>query len=100
MMNQNMIRKLQKIQREMEEAQKEIEETVFTGSAGGIITIEMTGNKFVQNVEIDPECLDKDDVEMLQDTMVAAINDVMNKIDKETEAVMSKYSAMLPNMPF
>ncbi len=99
-MNQGMIRKLQKIQKEMEETQRELEETVFIGNAGGMVTVHVTGDKLLQEIKINPECLNPEDADLVQDTIVAAMADAMTKIAMETEKRMSKYTAMMPNIPF
>lgn len=93
-MNPGMIKKLQKMQKEMVAAQKELEASVFYGSAGGnMVQVEFTGNKVMQNMNIDTEALDlPEDMDILQDTIIAAINDCMKKIDDETESVMSKFT--------
>ena len=93
-MNPSMIKKLQKMQRDMVQAQKELEASIFYGSAGGkMVEVEFTGNKEMQNIKINPEAVEgPEDIEMLQDTIVAAINDCMNKIDSETESVMSQFT--------
>ena len=93
-MNPGMIKKLQKMQKEMVAAQKELEASVFYGSAGGkMVQVEFTGDKKMQNINIGTEGLDlPEDMEILQDTVVAAVNDCMKKIDDETESVMSKFT--------
>jgi DNA-binding YbaB/EbfC family protein len=89
-----MIKKLQKMQRDMVQAQKELEASTFYGSAGGnMVKVEFSGGKQMQRITIDPDIIgDPDDIEILQDTIVAAINDCMNKIDAETERVMSQFT--------
>lgn len=93
-MNPGMIKKLQKMQRDMVNAQKELEASTFYGSAGGnMVKVEFTGDKKMQRITIDPDLIgDPDDIDILQDTIVAAINDCMNKIDAETESVMSQFT--------
>ena len=93
-MNPGMIKKLQKMQRDMVKAQKELEESTFYGSAGGkIVTVEFTGDKRMQNITINPEAIEgPEDIEMLQDTIVAAVNDCTKQIDSETESVMSQFT--------
>jgi len=93
-MNPGMIKKLQKMQRDMVNAQKELEASTFYGSAGGkMVTVEFTGDKKMQRISIDPAAIeDADDLELLQDTIVAAVNDCMKKIDTETESVMSQFT--------
>jgi len=78
-----MLQQLQGIQQEMLEAQEEIAEQTFTATAGGgIVEAVVTGDRKVQNLIIDPEVVDPDDVEMLQDLIIAAINKAMEQIDE------------------
>lgn len=93
-MNPNMIKKLQKMQRDMVHAQKELEHSTFYGSAGGkMVTVEFTGDKKMKNITIDPEAIEsQDDIEMLQDTIIAAVNDCIKQIESETESVMSQFT--------
>ncbi len=93
-MNPGMIKKLQKMQKDMVQAQKELEASTFYGSAGGqIIKVEFTGDRKMTNITINPEAIESpDDLEMLQDTIVAAVNDCIKKIDEETESVMSEFT--------
>jgi DNA-binding YbaB/EbfC family protein len=93
-MNPGMIKKLQKMQREMVQAQQELEASTFYGSAGGkMVEVELFGSKMMKNITINPDAIeDKEDIEMLQDTIVAAVNDCMKKIDDETQSVMSKFT--------
>lgn len=93
-MNPGMIKKLQKMQRDMVNAQKELEASTFYGSAGGkIVEVEFFGNKTMKDIRINPDAIeDKEDIEMLQDTIIAAVNDCMKKINDETESVMSQFT--------
>ena len=93
-MNPGMIKKLQKMQRDMVNAQRELEASTFYGSAGGkIVMVEFTGDRKMKNITIDPEAIESaDDLEILQDTIIAAINDCISKIDEETESVMSEFT--------
>ncbi len=97
-MNPQLIKKMQKMQKDMMTAQKEIEGSTFTGKAGGgMVVVEVMGTKLVKSVKIDPEAIeDKEDIEMLQDTIVAAMNDAMNKIDETTEATMGEFTKGMP----
>ncbi len=97
-MNQQAMMKLRKLQKEMADAQKRLEQTSFTGKAGGgMVSIEMLGNHTVQKVTIDPEAVEsKEDIEMLEDTIVAAFNDALKKIEEETNRVMGPFTAGLP----
>ncbi len=90
---QKLMQQAQAMQREMEKEQNAISEKVFEStSGGGAVRIEMTGDKKIQALEIKPEVVDPDDVEMLQDLIMAAFNDCTVKIDEETDAVMGKYT--------
>lgn len=93
-MNPSMMKKLQKMQRDMVQAQKELEASTFYGSAGGkMVEVEFTGDKKMTNIKIDPEAVESpEDIEMLQDTIIAAVNDCMKKIDSETQSVMSQFT--------
>jgi len=93
-MNPNMMKKLQKMQRDMVLAQKELEASTFYGSAGGkMVTVEFTGDKKMRNIVIDPDALEsKEDLELIQDTIIAAVNDCIKKIESETENVMSQFT--------
>ena len=93
-MNPGMIKKLQKMQKDMVNAQQELEASTFYGSAGGqLVKVEFTGDKRMKNLSIDPESIEfPEDLEMLQDTIISAINDCIKKIDEETESVMSEFT--------
>jgi len=93
-MNPGMMKKLQKMQRDMVKAQQELEASTFYGSAGGkMVEVEFFGNKQMKNIAISPEAIeDKDDIELLQDMINAAVNDCMRKIDEETQSVMSQFT--------
>ena len=87
-MNQAQMMKLRKMQKEMMEAQERLENTVFEGTAGGAVT----GNHEVVEINIDPEAID--DVEMVQDMLVSALNDVNKKIEAETQKLMGGFNGM------
>ncbi len=93
-MNQNMIKKIQQMQRDMVKAQQELEASTFYGSAGGqMVKVEIFGNKQMKNLFIDPEAIEStEDLEMLQDTIIAAVNDCIRKIDEETESIMTQFT--------
>ena len=100
-MNPGMIKKLQKLQKEMMETQKELENATFIGTAGGVVTVEMKGTKIITDIKILPEAVEgPDDIDMLQDTIMAAVNNAMSIVDKTTEEKMSKYSAGLGGFGF
>ncbi len=100
-MNPSMIKKLQQMQKDMMKAQKELEASTFYGSAGGgAVKVEFNGSKEMQRIDINYDAFDlPEDAEMLQDTIIAAINDCMKKIDDETQATMGQFSQGLGGMP-
>jgi nucleoid-associated protein EbfC len=99
-MNQAMIKKLQKMQKDMMKAQKELEETEFTGSAGGVVTITAKGTKEILAVSIKPEAVDPEYIADLEEMVLLATNDVMRQIDEKTQEVMSPFAGGMPGMPF
>ena len=97
MNQQAMLKKIKKLQDEMIATQKEIEEASFYASSGGVVTVEVKGNKQLVSVEIDEyfEAESKDDYEMLADMIVAASSQAYREIEKVTEEKMGKYQSML-----
>lgn len=95
----NLMKQAQKMQKQMEDAQKEIESKSFEASVGGgAVTVTVTGKKQVTGVTIKPEVVDPDDVEMLEDLVLTAINEALKKADEETSALMGKLTGGL-NIP-
>lgn len=87
----NMLKQVQKMQRQMEEMQKELEQKeVEATSGGGAVTVKVTGKKALLEVKIDPEVVNKDEVEMLEDMIVAAVNEAFRKADEMMEVEMKK----------
>lgn len=85
----NLMKQAQRMQRQMEESQKELAEKEFTATAGGgAVEITVSGSKEITKVHIDPDAVDPDDVEMLEDMIVAAANEAMKKVDEETQKAM------------
>jgi len=92
-MNPAMMKKIQKMQRDMVKAQKEIEESVFTGrAAGGMVSIEVKGTKEVLKVSINPDAVDPEDVEMLEDVILLALNDAFRQVDEKNESTMGQFT--------
>lgn len=80
-MNKNMLKQAQQLQAKLQKAQEELETTMVQGSAGGgVVKVVMTGKQLVESVEISPEAVD--DVEMLQDLIVAAMNDASKNVQE------------------
>ena len=93
--NMNMIKQAQKMQNDMLKAQAELEAQEYTASSGGgMVTATVTGKKQLIRLDIKPEAVDPDDVEMLEDLIMAAINDGYSKADKVYEEKMGKYGNM------
>lgn len=85
----SMIKQAQKMQEQMMKAQQEIEETeVEASSGGGMVTVKATGKKEILEINIKPEAVDPDDVEMLQDLVMVAVNDALSKADALTQEKM------------
>jgi hypothetical protein len=80
-MNRDMFRELQRMQAQIAQAQQEIEEaTVEASAGGGAVTVVVSGEPRLQSIKIAPEAVDPDDVEMLQDLIVAALNEALEKV--------------------
>ncbi len=94
---QAMMKQAQKLQKDMMNTQKQIEEMEFVGKSS-IVTVKMNGKKQVLSIEIDSESMDKEEIEMLQDMMMIAINDAMKQVDKVTEEKMGVYTKGLPGL--
>jgi len=97
----NLMKQAQRMQRQMEENQKELETKEFTAKAGGgAVTATVTGAKEVKSVVIAPEAVDPDDVEMLQDMIVAAVNEALKQADEASASAMSKMTGGLGGFGF
>ena len=96
-MNQmNMIKQAQKMQQDMLRMQEEMENKEYEATVGGgMVKAVVNGKHTVLSVEINPEAVDPDDVEMLQDMVVAAVNEAMRKAESEASANMSKLTGSL-----
>ena len=97
----NLMKQAQKMQRQMEEAQKQLEDAEVTAKAGGgAVEVTVSGKKEITKVKlseevIDPEAVDPDDVEMLEDLIMAATNEALRQIDEQSQASMSKITGGL-----
>ena len=80
-MNPDMLRQLQQMQAQISKAQQELEESTVEASAGGgAVTVVVSGHPKIESIRIAPEAVDPDDVEMLQDLIVAALNEALEKV--------------------
>lgn len=87
----NLMKQAQRMQRQMEESQKELEEKEFTGKAGGgVVEVTVTGKKEVTKVKLDKEAVDPDDTEMLEDLIMAAVNEALRLVEEASTEAMSK----------
>ena len=87
----NLMKQAQKMQRQMEENQKALEEKEFTATAGGgAVEVTISGKKEVTKVKISEDAVDPDDVEMLEDLIMAAVNEAMKKAEDASAESMSK----------
>ena len=86
-----MIRQAQKMQDEISELQEDIESRDFTATAGGgAVSVTVTGKKTVKALEIKPEVVDPDDIEMLQDLIISGVNEILKEVDDYGAAEMEK----------
>ncbi len=92
----NLMKQAQRMQRQMEEGQKELETKEFTAKAGGgAVEVTVSGKKEVVKVVLAEEVVDPDDIEMLQDLIVAATNEAMRQADEANAALMNKMTGGL-----
>ena len=87
---QQLARQAQKLQQQMTKMQEELEAREFEGSAGGMVQVKANGKKELTQILIKPEAVDPEDVEMLQDMVLAAVNQVMRLVEETSEAEMAK----------
>lgn len=89
----NLMKHAEKMQRQMEEQAKEMETKEFTATAGGgAVEATVSGTKKLLSVKLEEEVVDADDIEMLEDLIVVAVNEAMEKADAESASAMSKFT--------
>lgn len=97
----NLMKQAQRMQRQMEEQQKELETKEFTAAAGGgAVEVTVSGKKELVSVNLAADVVDPDDIEMLQDLIVAATNEALRQAEAASEAVMSKLTGGMGGFPF
>jgi hypothetical protein len=98
----NLMKQAQRMQRQMEEGQKELETKEFTSKAGGgAVEVTVTGKKEIVSVKLSEEAVDPDDIETLQDMIVAATNEALRQADEANNELMSKMTGGLGGgLPF
>lgn len=97
----NLMKQAQRMQRQMEESQKELEEKEITAAAGGgAVEVTINGKKEILKVKLSPEVVDPDDIEMLEDLIVAATNEAIRQIEELSQESMSKITGGLGGFGF
>ncbi len=100
----NLMKQAQRMQKQMEEQAKALEEKTYEASAGGgVVKVVISGKKEITEVHIDPEAVDPEDVEMLEDLVMAAVNEAIRMQDEDQSASMSKITGNmggLGGLPF
>ena len=97
----NLMKQAQKMQKQMEEQAKEMETKEFTATAGGgAVEVTVSGKREVLKVKLEQEVVDPDDVEMLEDLIVAATNEALRKVEEASASAMSRLTGGMPGMPF
>lgn len=98
----NLMKQAQKMQKQMEEAQKQLEEMEVTAAAGGgAVEVTVTGKHEVTKVKLAEDVVDPDDIEMLEDLIMAAVNEAMRKVEEASQQSMSRFTGgMGSGLPF
>jgi len=94
---QAMMKQAQKLQKDMMGAKEEIDNAIFYGKSS-LVNVEMNGKKELLKVKIESKELGNDDIEILEDMILIAVNDAIKKIDQATEEKMGKYTKGLPGL--
>lgn len=94
---QGMMKQMQKLQKEMEKSQEYVNGLEFVGTVpNDLVQVKMNGKRDVLDITLKPEVVDPEDVDMLQDLLIEAFNDVMAKVNAKNSEVMGKYTKNLP----
>lgn len=96
----NLMKQAQKMQQEMMKAQDELaEKTVEASAGGGVVTVVATGAKEIREIRIAKEVVDPDDIETLQDLVLAAVNEALRQADEMAKNIMGGLAGGLGNIP-
>lgn len=96
----NLMKQAQKMQRQMEESQKALEEKEFTASVGGgAVEVTISGKKEVTKIKLSEEAVDPEDIETLEDLIMAAVNEALRQVETESQSAMSKLTGGM-GLPF
>ena len=97
----NLMKQAQRMQRQLEEKQEELKNKTWTATAGGgVVKVSVSGEKKVTSIEIAPEVVDPDDIETLEDLVMAAVNEAFTAMDTEQNEAMSALTGGLSGLPF
>ena len=95
----NLMKQAQRMQRQMEEKTKEMEDKEFEATAGGgAVTVKVSGKREILSVKLTEEVVDPDDIEMLEDLIMAATNEALRKMDEENSQMMQQLTGGLGGM--
>jgi len=96
----NLMKQAQKMQRDMEKLKTELDEkTIEASSGGGAVNVVVSGKKEIISISIEPEVVDPEDTEMLQDLIIAAVNEGLRKADEMVNSEMGKLTGSIGSMP-
>lgn len=94
---QAMMKQAQKLQKDMLDEKSKIDSKIFEGKSS-FVSVKVKGTKEIVEIKINNESINSDEIEMLEDMLLVAINDAMKQIDKETEEKMGKYTQGMPGL--
>ncbi len=94
---QAMMKQAQKLQKDMMSEKEKIDNEIFEGKSS-LVTVKVKGTKEIVEIKIEQQTIEEDEIELLQDMLVVALNDAMKKIDKSTEENLGKYTKGLPGL--
>ncbi len=95
-----LMRQAQKMQEDMQAKQSELEEREYEISAGGgVVNVKINGKKEILSISLEPEIIDPDDKETLEDILVAAVNEAIKRVEDTNSEEMSKITGSIPGMP-
>lgn len=94
---QAMMKQAQKLQKDMMSEKEKIDKTEYVGTSS-FVTVTVMGDKKVKSIKIDSKNIEEDEIEMLEDMIVVAINNALNQIDQDTKKKLGKYTQGLPGI--
>lgn len=94
---QAMMKQAQKLQKDMMSEKEKIDKTEYVGTSS-FVTVTVMGDKKVKSIKIDSKNIEEDEIEMLEDMIIVAINNALNQIDQDTEKKLGKYTQGLPGI--